>query len=116
MVINSEEVHHIYVAYGKTDLRKGIDSLAIIVQEEFEMDPFNQSLFLFCGTRNDRFKALYWDGNGFWLFYKRFEEGKMKWPKDHRELKEISIQQWEWLLSGFPIERPIKKTEKKNFY
>ncbi|KAA9295518.1 MULTISPECIES: IS66 family insertion sequence element accessory protein TnpB [Lactobacillales] len=116
MIINMDDLHHIYIAYGKTDLRKGIDSLTTIVQEEFKMDPFSQSLFLFCGTRNDRFKALYWDGSGFWLFYKRFEDGKMQWPKTHRELKQISKQQWQWLLDGFSIESSVRKTQKKKFY
>lgn len=55
---------------GKTDLRKGIDGLATLVKEQFELDPFSGRVFLFCGGSKDRFKALYWDGQGFWLLYK----------------------------------------------
>ena len=48
----------IYIACGYTDLRKGIDGLSILVQQSFSLDPFSNSLFLFCGKRNDRMKAL----------------------------------------------------------
>ncbi|WP_226995116.1 IS66 family insertion sequence element accessory protein TnpB, partial [Streptococcus pneumoniae] len=53
------------------------DSLAYVVKTHFELDPFSGQVFLFCGGRKDRFKALYWDGQGFWLLYKRFENGKL---------------------------------------
>ncbi|WP_414467589.1 IS66 family insertion sequence element accessory protein TnpB [Limosilactobacillus balticus] len=55
----------------KTDLRKGIDGLAMIVAENFGMGLYNNSLFLFCGSRNDRFKTLYCDKEGFILLYKK---------------------------------------------
>ncbi len=64
-----------YIAYGYTDLRRGIDGLAAIVQQEFSLDPFTNTLFLFCGRRWDRIKALYWEGNSFILLYKRLESG-----------------------------------------
>lgn len=54
----------IYIACGYTDLRRGIDGLASIVQRKFRLDPFTNTLFLFCGRRRDRMKALYWAGNG----------------------------------------------------
>jgi transposase len=58
----------IYIACGRTDLRKGIDGLATLVKEQFRLDPFQKDvLFLFCGTRKDRFKALVWEGDGFLL-------------------------------------------------
>ena len=71
---------HIYIACGYTDLRRGIDGLAGIVEQEFHLDPFSDSLFLFCGRRKDRIKALYWEGNGFVLLYKRLEQGSFQWP------------------------------------
>ena len=57
----------VYIACGYTDLRRGIDGLAAIVQQQFNLDPFTNTLFLFCGRRRDRIKALYWEGNGFVL-------------------------------------------------
>ena len=65
----------IYIACGYTDLCRGIDGLAAIVQQQFELDPFTNTLFLFCGRHRDRIKALYWEGNGFVLLYKRLESG-----------------------------------------
>ena len=56
-----------YIACGYTDLRRGIDGLAAMVQQEFSLDPFTNTLFLFCDRRRDRIKALYWEGNGFVL-------------------------------------------------
>ena len=58
----------IYIACGYTDMRKSIDGLAAIVQQQFRMDPFSPALVLFCGKRRDRFKALLWEGDGFLLF------------------------------------------------
>ena len=63
----------VYIACGYTDLRRGIDGLAAMVQQEFQLDPFTNTLFLFCGRRWDRIKALYGEGNGVALLYKRLE-------------------------------------------
>ena len=73
MLVNWTQPKHVFIVCGKTDLRKGIDGLAAVVAENYDLDLFDDSLFLFCGTRNDRFKGLYWDGEGFILLYKRFE-------------------------------------------
>ncbi|WP_445928213.1 IS66 family insertion sequence element accessory protein TnpB [Levilactobacillus sp. HBUAS70063] len=65
MLIDPSKIGQVYIVCGKTDLRRGIDGLAGVVQEQFNLDPYSQALYLFCGTRKDRFKALYWDGDGF---------------------------------------------------
>ena len=58
----------IYLATGYTDLRRGIESLAAIIRFQFELDPYDRNtLFLFCGRRCDRIKALLWEGDGFLL-------------------------------------------------
>ena len=66
----------VYIACGYTDLRKGIDGLARMVQQQFQLDPFTNTLFLFCGRRRDRIKGLYWEKDGFILLYKRLEQAK----------------------------------------
>lgn len=83
---------HIYIACGYTDLRRGIDGLAAIVQEQFQLNPFTNSLFLFCGRHRDRIKALYWEGNGFVLLYKRLESGSFQWPRNGEEAKTLTPQ------------------------
>ena len=76
----------VYIACGYTDLRRGIDGLAALVQQEFQLDPFTNTLFLFWGRRRDRIKALYWEGNGFVLLYKRLEAGSFQWPRKERRV------------------------------
>jgi transposase len=101
----------IYLATGYTDLRKGIDGLAGIVQEQFQLDAFSDALFLFCGRRSDRIKGLYWDSNGFIMLYKRLESGSFRWPRTTQEAIQITAKQYEWLCQGFEIEprnRPVK--------
>lgn len=98
----------IYLATGYTDLRKGIDGLAGMVQEQFHLDAFEDALFLFCGRRSDRIKGLYWDTNGFVMLYKRLESGGFRWPRTKQEALQITKQQYEWLCSGFEIEAPNK--------
>lgn len=79
----------IYIACGYTDLRRGIDGLAAIIQQEFKLDPFTNALFLFCGRRRDRIKALYWEGNGFVRLYKRLEGAQLICPRCGEIMTEI---------------------------
>jgi transposase len=87
-------------------MRRGIDGLATTLLDEYELDPYEDALFLFCGTKHDRFKALYWEGDGFLLLYKRFDNGKLKWPKSVHEVRQLSAQQMRWLLEGLSIDQP----------
>jgi transposase len=73
-------VQRVYLASGPTDLRKSIDSLAALVQESFGLDPFSPCLFVFCNRERNKLKILYWEHNGFWLFYRRLERGTFQWP------------------------------------
>ena len=82
----------VYIACGYTDLRRGIDGLANIVQQQFQLDPFSNTLFLFCGRRRDRLKGLYWEGNGFILLYKRLESGSFQWPGNGTEALSFLIK------------------------
>ena len=96
----------VYIACGYTDLRKGIDGLARLVQQQFELDPFTNTLFLFCGRRRDRIKGLYWEKDGFILLYKRLEQGAYQWPRSESEVKTLTPQQYRWLMEGLQIEQP----------
>ena len=68
----------VYLVTGYTDLRRGIDGLATIVQAQLRLDPFSKALFLFCGRRCDRIKGLLWEGDGFLLLYKRLDNGRFQ--------------------------------------
>ncbi len=96
----------VYVACGYTDLRRGIDGLAGMVQTRFHLDPFQKALFLFCGRRKDRIKGLYWEGDGFVLLYKRLENGSFQWPRTGEEARQLTAQQYRWLMEGLNVEQP----------
>ena len=109
MLIDTDKVHQFYIVCGKADLRRGIDGLAAVVQQQFELDPYNQSLYLFCGTRKDRFKALYWDGDGFLLLYKRIEDGRLQWPVDQDAVRKLNYKQFSRLISGWSLDSTVHK-------
>lgn len=87
-------------------MRKAIDGLAAIVQQNFKLDPFSNSLFLFCGRKANRLKALYWEGDGFVLLYKRLENSRFQWPRNQEDVRSISQQEFRWLLEGLAIDQP----------
>ena len=85
-MIKLSDLGQVYIVCGKTDMRRGIDTLASMVKDKFNLDPFSGQVFLFCGGSQDRFKALYWDGQGYWL------------------------------MKGFSIEPKISEATARNFY
>ena len=106
-------IENIYIVCGHTDMRKSIDGLAAIVQKQFKLDLFSDSLFLFCGRRRDRLKALLWEGDGFVLLYKRLEDGHFNWPRNEQEVRNLTREQFVWLMQGLSIDQPkaIKKIQ-----
>lgn len=104
----------IYLAVGYTDLRRGIDGLAGIIKFQFNLDPFDKgTIFLFCGRRCDRIKALVWEGDGFLLLYKRLNIGAFRWPRSADEAIEITQDQFRMLMQGFEVlaRHPIKQLD-----
>lgn len=94
----------IYLKCGHTDMRRGIDGLAGVVQEELGLKVCDKSaMFIFCGRKKDRYKILYWEGDGFTLLYKRIEKGRLKWPKESEKYIELSSQEFRWLTEGLAI-------------
>ena len=102
---------HIYIVCGHTDKRKSIDGLAAIIQQQFQLDLFSSSAFLFCGRRRDRLKVLLWEEDGFLLLYKRLENGKFTWPRNEQEVRDLTHEQYIWLMQGLSVDQPkaIKK-------
>ena len=96
----------VYLVTGYTDLRRGIDGLAGIVQGNLSLDPFSRSLFLFCRRRRDRIKGLLWEGDGFLLLHKCLDNGAFRWPRTETEAKLLTPQEIRWLLEGLEIEQP----------
>lgn len=105
-MLNRQTIDRVYLACGSTDLRKSIDGLAALVQQGFDLDPFAPAFFVFCNRKRDKLKILQWEQNGFWLHYRRLEEGTFSWPEDPKtEPLTISYRQLRWLLDGLPLEQ-----------
>jgi transposase len=104
-MLNTASVEQVHLAPGATDLRKSIDGLSALVSAVFEMDPFSQQWFVFCNKGRDKLKILRWDHNGFWLYYRRLEKGRFKWPAQTGPALSISRRQLQWLLDGLSIEQ-----------
>jgi len=105
MIALSAEVR-IHLATGATDLRKGVDSLAALVQQVLHEDPFGGHLFVFRGKRADRVKILFWDGTGLVLYAKRLERGRFVWPSAREGVVRLSAAQLAMLLEGIDWRAP----------
>jgi transposase len=70
----------VHLALGYTDMRKGIDGLAMLAQSVLRQDPFSGHLFVFRGRKANLIKIVFWDGSGLCLFTKRLEQGVFLWP------------------------------------
>ena len=106
------ENKRIYLAYGLTDMRKSINGLSVIVQEGFALDPFSSGIFVFCNRKRDRLKILEWDGDGFWIYFKRLEKGRFRWPEPgETPTMALSGEELAVLLSGVRVELKIKRNE-----
>ena len=112
-MLDFSRVQNYYIACGYTDMRKQIDGLAALVQTQFGQEMDETSLYLFCGRRADRIKALYWDGTGYILLYKRLTEKRFQWPRNEKELKKLTQQEFRWLMEGLSITQTKARKTKR---
>jgi len=93
-----------YLYSGIVDMRKSIDGLAGVVENELELNPLEPALFVFCNRGRDKIKILYWENNGFVLWYKRLEKQNFKWLDDlSKNPYTISGKELNRLLDGLNI-------------
>jgi transposase len=90
----------IFIRPGSTDLRKAVNGLTALIQEQMKGDPFSGSIFLFCNRDRKLLKAVWWDKTGFWLSQKRLEEDRFPWPENKAEASELSAEELRMLLAG----------------
>ena len=95
----------VYLYRNAVDFRKGHRGLSIIVQVELGHDPFEGSLFVFRNRAFNKLKILFWENNGFVLYYKSLAEEKFHWPSADEPLLTINGEQLNWLLDGYDIAR-----------
>jgi transposase len=102
----------VFLACGKTDMRKSINGLSAIVESSFNLDPFDGALFVFCNRNRDRVKIIEWDVDGFWLHFKRLEKGRFRWPAEGEEATmTLTGEELSFLLGGTRVELKLKRTE-----
>lgn len=98
----------VWLAAGHTDMRKGFDGLAMLVQETLKRDPHGGQLFVFRGKRGDLIKLIWHDGQGMCLFAKRLERGRFIWPATAGEAVTITAAQLGYPLEGIDWRAPIR--------
>lgn len=116
-MLNIDKVQTVYLACGYTDLRKSIDGLVMIVQNQFKLDPFDKALFVFCNKQMDKLKILHFD-EGFWLYYYRLEAKRFKWPATTEDALKVNIEELRWLLKGYEVRTKSKFSpiRQSNYY
>jgi transposase len=97
---------HVWLAAGATDMRKGFDGLAALIQEKLAENPFSGHVFVFRGRRGDRVKLLWWDGDGLCLLAKRLERGRFIWPQAEGGTVHLTAAQLSMLLEGIDWRQP----------
>ena len=96
------------IAAGVTDMRRGMDSLAALVQTALGEQPFSGDVFAFRGRRGDLVKLLWWSGDGMNLYVKRLERGRFVWPQATSGVVHLSAAQLSMLLEGIDWRRPTR--------
>jgi len=104
-MLNTLSAAHVYLVTGYTDMRKSINGLSLIISEQLDFNPYDGSVFVFCNKGRDKLKILYWEHNGFWLYYRRLDKGKFQWPAANQNQLSLALSYRElsWLLSGLSL-------------
>jgi transposase len=103
-----EKDRRVFVRLGFTDMRKQINGLSVLVQELKPDGLFDGSYYVFCGKTKRVLKIVYWDRTGFCLWQKRLEKETFSWPREGKELNEMTRQNIRLLLRGIDVWREHK--------
>lgn len=108
--ITSSQRYFLYA--GKTDMRKGFDSLCGIVREEFKMNPLSGDVFIFLSRTRTRIKLLHWQGDGFAIYFKRLEKGTFEMPAGFQSSSTllVSSSQLHLIMEGILLSSAKKRT------
>ena len=111
-MLNVPATVSIFLCTQPTDMRRGFDGLSTMVEQMLEQDPFSGHLFVFRNLRKDRIKVLYWDRDGYALWYKRLEKGVFRFPDDLANRAELRASDLALLLNGID---PTKVTRLRRY-
>jgi transposase len=112
MIIDFSKVS-IFVRPGVTDMRKQINGLSILSEDEMKQDSASGSLFLFCSKNRKNLKCIYWDKNGFCMWQKKLEKDKFPWPMTTEAAEQINSEQLLLLLEGIDFWKAHKEIKFK---
>jgi len=104
----------VFVKPGITDMRKQVNGLSIIVEEQMKLSAMSGALFLFCNRDRRLVKCIYWERNGFCLWLKRLEKDRFPWPQTEETARELKHEELNMLLSGIDFwnaHKELKYTE-----
>lgn len=110
----SPQLPQVYLYRDPVDFRKSFKGLAVLVEQELGHNPFEGYLYAFTNRQRNKIKCLFWESNGFVLYYKSLAEDKFQWPKKTDELVTLTGQQLNWLLDGYDVSQ--MKPHKKRHY
>jgi len=100
----SQNIKRVYLYRWPVDFRKSYRGLSVLIEAEIGHNPFSGDLYLFINRHGSRIKAVFWERNGFVLYYKALDKDKFHWPSFDEELKVIDGQTVNWLLDGLNID------------
>ena len=103
----------IFVRPGVTDMRKQINGLSVLAEDEMKQNTSSGSLFLFCSRNRKNLKCIYWDKNGFCMWQKKLEKDKFPWPMTDVDAQQITMKQLELLLQGIDFWKAHKEIKFK---
>lgn len=105
--------YKVFLACGKTDMRKNINGLCEIVLNHFELDPREKVVFAFCNHARNRVKLLVWEENGFWIHFKRLEKGRITWPEiaEDEHTMNLSLEEFKNIMIAPGIRQKVKRQE-----
>ena len=107
MLADISGVDAIYIVTGYTDMRKSIDGLMALIQDQFPKNSDENALFLFFGRKSDRIKAILKESDGIVIIYKKLTaQGRYRWPRNKSEVRNLTWREFDWLMSGIDIDQP----------
>jgi len=103
-MLRLNESLRVYLHRDAIDFRAGINTLATLVEQSMQLDPFACAVFVFHNRRRNQVKLLLYERTGFWLLMKRLEADHFIWPRREQAVIELTVEQLHWLLEGIDID------------
>ena len=116
-MINLDKIDKVYLHIPLTDMRKAVNGLSIIIETDMELTITENTLYVFCNKGKNMLKILHYD-NGFWLYYRKLEKGKFRWPDTLGEVT-VTFDELKWFINGHElrlVERKYEPIKKGVFY